>query len=464
MEIRLPINEEAERVILGRMMNSVNVANEIFEKLEEADFFLPEHRAIFSCGYRLFSKDRVIDATSIFTQMENDYPKMANYSTIFGMANYYSAVNISIEQFVEILKKFSTSRKIISFSREMITQAATVEHSAEEIKGIFLKDSDEIFKGLNEGKIRSLTDVMKDNFRESGKDFIDYIQHKQERRAAGHNTIEGHLSGYKLLDDCLEGFNKKHYIIIGARAGVGKTTFILNLMKRFMERNLKVGFFSLEMSADMIAEKFVCLCAGVDQKKLSRGNLSPDEFQEIVRASKNIEDSIYIDDQPNLFISQMSARAKRMVKSNGVQIIFIDYLSEVRGEGRFSNKQEEIQHVSKAIRAIAKNLNVPVICLAQLNRENEKGERRPRKSDLRESGQIEADAYSILLLHKDDQNRPGVIELHVVKNRLGRESSFDFSFDGNSGTMEELGYYKMKNKEKEEEIKNTKWFGDKDEE
>lgn len=463
MEIKIPINEEAERVLLGRMMNSVNVANIVFEKLEEVDFFLPEHRAIFNCGYRLFSKDRLIDATSIFTQMEQDFPQLANYSSIFGLSNYYAGVNISVDQFIELIQKVSTSRKVINFSKEIMVEAASLELTTEELKNNFLKDSDAIFKSLNEGKLQSLTNVIDGDFRGSGKNFLEFIEEKQERKAAGLNTIEGYLSGYKLLDDCLEGFNKKHYIIIGARAGIGKTTFILNLIKRFMERNLKIGFFSLEMSADMIAEKFICLCAGVDQKKLSRGGLTPGEFQDVVRASKNISDSIVIDDQPNLHVSQLSARAKRMVKAHGVQMIFIDYLSEVRGDGRFSSKQEEIQYVSKALRAIAKNLNVPVVCLAQLNRENEKADRRPRKSDLRESGQIEADAYSILLLHRNEENRPGVIELHVVKNRLGQESSFDFNFNSKTGEIDELGYYKMKNKEQEEEIKKSNWLGEKDE-
>lgn len=157
---------------------------------------------------------------------------------------------------------------------------------------------------------------------------------------------------------------------------------------------------------------------------------------------KKVGDSIIIDDQPNLMLSQLTARAKRMVLANDVKVLFIDYLSEVKGEGRFVNKQEEMQHVSKGLRAIAKNLNVPVICIAQLNRESEKGNRLPIKSDLRESGQIEADAYSILLLHRDEEKRPGIMSVNVVKNRLGREASFDFKFTGSTGEIEEIGYYK----------------------
>ena len=458
MDIKIPSNDEAENVVLGRMMNSISVANTVFEKLEEADFFLPANRAIFKSAYQLFSKDRIIDATSVFSQMELDFPQLANWSAVHGLANYYRSLNLSIDQFIEIIQRNSVNRKIINFSRVMMQEASDAKFSAEEIKNKFLTDSDVIFKGLNEGNVVSMSQVIEEDFRESGKNFLDFIENKMEMKAKGISTIEGHLSGYTLLDDCLEGFNKKHYIIIGARAGIGKTTFILNLMKRFMERNLKIGFFSLEMSKDMIAEKFLCLCAGVDFKKLSRGSLTPDDFQSLVKASKTVKDSILIDDQPNLYVSQLSARAKRMVKSNGVQVIFIDYLSEVKGEGRYMNKQEEIQHVSKSLRAISKNLNVPVICLAQLNRENEKADRRPRKSDLRESGQIEADAFSILMLHRDEEKRPGVIELHVVKNRFGKESSFDFSFDGSTGNMEELGFYKMKDMEKENEIR--KGFGD----
>lgn len=458
MSFSIPIHEDAEKLVLGRMMNSINCANAVYENLEEIDFFIPAHRAIFKAGYLLYLKDRPIDATSVTAQMQISFPDFADFSLIRGLQSWTFGMTNDFMQFIEIIRDFSVYRKTINFCKEMIDASSNQKLNSDEIKNKFLQDSDVIFKQLNKTNLITLGKVGEQDFRDSGKTFIEYVEWKQEQAFSGKNTIEGYLSGYNLLDNCLEGFNKKHFIIIGARPGVGKTTFVLNLIKRFMERNLKVGFFSLEMDRFMVLEKFACISAGVDQKKLSRGTgLTPDDYQDIVRAYKNIGDNILIDDQPNLQLSQLAARAKRMVLGDGVKVIFIDYISEVKGDGRFLNKQEEIQYVSKGLRAIAKNLNVPVICIAQLNRESEKGSRIPVKSDLRESGQIEADAYSIMLLHRDEEKRPGILSLFVVKNRMGREASFDFSFNGSTGQIEELGYYR-KISDEMNEINNRNEF------
>ena len=446
MNIELPTHPDAERLVLGRMMNSMNCANTLFENLLEEDFSLPEHRSIFKAGYSLFKKDRKIDATAILAELQVLFPEYADYSTVFGLQSYSYGMTSDFMQFVEIVRDHSIYRKTIIFSKEMMEASASKKMNSEELKTKFLEESDIIFRNLNDSSMISLDDVYGGDFKESGKNFINYVDKKMQDHEKGVNTISGYLSGYPLLDDILEGFNKKHYIIIGARAGVGKTTFVLNLMKRFIERNLKIGFFSLEMSRELIAEKYACLCAGIDQKKLSRGLISSEEFNRLGLMISNYKGSVVIDDQPNIKVSQLAARAKRMVLGHGVKVIFIDYLSEVKGEGRFSSKQEEIQYVSKGIRAIAKTLNIPIICIAQLNRENEKANRMPIKSDLRESGQIEADAYSILLLHRPEtenvNDQPGKMILRSEKNRLGRETDIDFSFDGKTGDIQELGYHK----------------------
>ena len=442
MNITLPVHHDAERLVLGRMMNSINCANAVYENLEEVDFTLPEHRSLFKAGYSIFSKDRQIDAISLLAEVQKQFPEHADISLINGLQSFSFGIS-GYMQYIEIVRDHSIARKTILFCKEMMDNASGSKLNTEELRNKFLADSEELFKSMGGNKTKTLTEIGAQNFKESGKSFLEYIEWKQDQAARGLNTIEGHLTGYPLLDNCLEGFNKKHYIIIGARPGVGKTTFVLNLMKRFMQRNMKVGFFSLEMDACTVLEKYACICSGVDHKILSRGKgLMPDMYQGIVKAYKNLGDSIIIDDQANLPLSQLAARAKRWVLSEGVKVIFIDYLSEVKGEGRFSNKQEEIQHVSKGIRAIAKNLNIPVVCIAQLNRQSEISDRLPVKSDLRESGQIEADAHSIMLLHRDEDKRPGIMSVLVVKNRLGETANFDFSFEGATGIIEEIGYHK----------------------
>jgi replicative DNA helicase len=458
MNIELPKNEEAERLVLGRMMNSINCVNAVYENLEEVDFFNATHRAIFRAGYNLFIKDRSIDATSLLGQLHLDDPNFNGMIEVIGMERQTIGSTFDHMQFIEIVRDFSIYRKIINFNLEMMNEASLKRLSSEKIKLKFLEDSDVIFKALNKANIVSLKDVVDKDYRESGKSFIEYLEYKMDQYAQGKNTIEGYLSGYNLLDHCLEGFNKKHYMIIGARPGVGKTTFILNLMKRFAEQNIKVGFFSLEMSRADVAFKYTGICCGIDLKNITRGvGILPLQFQEIVSTLKNLDHSIFIDDQPNLAVSQLVARAKRMVLANGVKIVFIDYLSEVKGEGRFQNKQEEIQHVSKSLRAMAKTLNIPVVCIAQLNRESEKADRLPIKSDLRESGQIEADAYSIMLLHRDEVKRPGILSLSLVKNRMGSEAHIDFHFNSATGEINEMGFHD-KNELISDQVKKEKRF------
>lgn len=441
MNITLPVHHDAERIVLGRMMNSINCVNAVYENLEESDFSIAEHRALFKAGYCLFSKDRKIDAISLLSETQKLFPEYADISLINGLQTYTFGIS-GYMQYIEIVRDHSIARKTILFCKEMMDNASGAKLNTEELKNKFLADSEELFKTLGGRNSRTLTEIGAKNFKESGKSFLEYVEWKQQQARDGKNTIEGHLTGYPLLDNILEGFNKKHYIIIGARPGVGKTTFVLNLINRLFKRGKKVGFFSLEMDADTLLEKYACVAAGVDHKTLSRGEgLTPDMYQAVVKEYKNVGDKIIVDDQANLPLSQVAARAKRWVLADGVDVIFIDYISEVKGDGRFTNKQEEIQHVSKGLRAIAKNLNIPVICIAQLNRQSEISDRLPVKSDLRESGQIEADAHSILLLHRDEDKRPGMMSVIIVKNRLGQTANIDFTFDGPTGRIEERGFY-----------------------
>lgn len=271
MEISLPIHKEAEELVLGRMMNSINCANAVFENLEEADFFLPEHRSIFKAGYMLFNKDRKIDSISILAEMQKHFSEHASYLLVSGLQSFTFGMTNDFMQFIEIVRDHSIYRKTIGFCREMIDTAANRKINSDELKNKFLSDSDVIFRSLNKTNLRTYTEIGDNNFKDSGKTFLEYVEWKMTQASMGRDTIEGYLSGYELLDDCLEGFNKKHYIIIGARPGVGKTTFVLNLMKRFMETNKKVGFFSLEMSAEDVITKYACICAGVDHKKSRKG-------------------------------------------------------------------------------------------------------------------------------------------------------------------------------------------------
>ena len=214
-----------------------------------------------------------------------------------------------------------------------------------------------------------------------------------------------------------------------------------------VKQNIPIGFFSLEMSCDDFVHNITCQEAKVSSKEVKRGFVKDIDLNNLINAVSRLQNSnIYIDDQSNISIAQLAVRTRRMVQTNNVKVIFIDYLGEITSDIKFPNRQEYMQYISKGVRAIAKNLKIPIVCVAQLNRDSEKANRAPIKADLRESGQIEADAHTIILLHRPDLDdkfdKPGLIQAHIVKNRFGEECRVDFGFEKTTGCILELSNLK----------------------
>jgi replicative DNA helicase len=311
------------------------------------------------------------------------------------------------------------------------------------------------------------------DFMDSGLGYLDFIKKQQINSAKGMHTYQGMPTGFTQLDDALSGICRGHFIIIGARPGVGKTTFALNLIHQMALMGIKIGFFSFEMTADEAMHKLICLQGRVDQQKAMRGMINSMEYNEVMNSYHECKRlPIYIEDQSPLKISQVVARTKRMIATFGIQVLFVDYLGEIKGDGKFTNKQEEIQMVSRGLRQLAKAMRIPIVCICQLNREAEKEQRAPRKSDLRESGQIEADAHSILMLHQEAKQQVGHVTipkqnkiseddyamegkqldidntvsskmiLYIVKNRFGAQRKIEYQFDGSKGRFTEMSSMK----------------------
>lgn len=470
MTIPLPINDEAEELVLGRMMSSIDVANEAIDNLDATDFFSLQNQSLFRAMQILFKKDAVIEPATVCSVMSETYPEHHDVTKIYGLSQYNFGYTSDISHFLEIIKENSIYRKLIYVSREIQALSSEKKMTSSELQSKILNDLDLVFRSSSSKSLVNLPDAYFMDYLESGKTFLEYVQYKQELKKMGLSTMEGYSTGFTKLDKTLDGINRGHYIIVGARPGVGKTTFILNLMNKLLKSKVKIGFFSLEMKVPEVLRNFACIKANVESSRVKSGEISPIEYQELVSAvheSRILEDKLFIDDQEGLKLSQITARAKRMVKAHGVEVIFIDYIGEIKGDGKFSSKQEEIQTVSRGLRSIAKSLNVPVVCVAQLNRESEKNNRPPVKSDLRESGQIEADAHSILLLHRPDQDdkldKPGVLSVYVVKNRFGEERKIDFGFNKKTGQFLEIDYANILPQEEnwDELIGKTKEFNEK---
>lgn len=446
--MQIPYSEDAEKFILGRMLSSRNVLDECLLSLDEMDFFIAQHSAIFKCAKNLTEKEIAVEPGTILLELQQVFPDKADVSFIYGLQQYLFGYSESIHGYIKKVKMFSQQRRLINLSTETLKSIQENILQPEEIQSKIMKDLDYIFDGKNLTSSQLLPDLYIKNYNNSEHKFLEYIQKKQEDRRLGISTLPGIPTGYSRLDSLLGGICPGHLIVIGARPGMGKTTFIINLIKNLtFDKNVPVGYFSLEATSDQFLLKYSCLLARVDSQKVELGDITSEEFQRIVTTAsltKEKNTPLYIDEQSSLKTSQVFIRTKRWIKNHGIKVIFIDYFGEIKAEGKFNNKQEGMQEVSLQLRHLAKSLNIAIVLVAQLNRNIETATRKPIKSDLRETGQLEADAHSIIMLYRPEQddkyNFPGMLQAHIVKNRFGPEGVIHFGFNKQTGEILEMDY------------------------
>ena len=457
MDIELPVDEQAELSVLARMMGSINTTNDAFGALTSEDFFFPKHQAIFSAMIDLVKANAEIEPLSVDRIIHEKIPKLADSALVYGLQGYTTHYTDDATHFIEAVKNCSVYRKVIAYSRELMSKAASKKVNPSELNSEMNLAADMIFQSKFDNSVHNLKTSYANIYRDSGLNFIEYFEKKKHDKLNGRCVLSGLPTGYDKLDTLLDGFNRGHYIIIGARPGVGKTTFLMNLMANQAKKGVVVGYLSMEGTIEDAQLAYACLDANVENLKWKHAHYDADEH---IRIRHSIEHAplLYIDDGSGLKISQVVSRIRRMVTSLGVEIVYIDYLGLIRGDQKYPNRQEEMQQVSAGLREIAKKLKIPVVCVCQLNRESEKSNRIPTKSDLRETGQIEQDAMSILLLHRPEQadpmNKPGVLNVHIVKNRYGPEDKISFNFKKTTGRIDELENFIL---DKAAEMKDNRW-------
>jgi replicative DNA helicase len=252
-------------------------------------------------------------------------------------------------------------------------------------------------------------------------------------------SLTGQASGYFKLDELMAGFQKSEMIVIAARPSMGKTAFALNIAEYMaVDDKAPVLIFSLEMAKEQLAQRFLCSRARYSATKLRRGAITPEDWTQLHMAAGDLEKApIFIDDSPDLNILQLRAKSRRMVASHGIKCIFVDYLQLMSSVGRVESRQQQISEISRGIKALARELVIPVVVMSQLNRGPEDREgHRPRMSDLRESGAIEQDADVVILLHREDYYHKGeseyvptsITEAIVAKQRNGPTDTVNMTF------------------------------------
>lgn len=390
----MPHSIEAEQSVLGSMILDKVAIGEAIEVLKADDFYRDTHKTIYEAIVDLYQKDSAVDIITLSEKL-----KANNQLDLVGGITYVTELSGSVittsnvSSYIGIVKNKSTLRRLIRASNEIIDESYNNQDSVEDIVGIAEKKIFDIASNRETSDFEPMSAVLERGFNEIEKLFIN----------KGMTT--GVPSGFNDLDAKTSGFQRGDMVLIAARPSMGKTTFALNIAENAALRSGKrVAIFSLEMSKEQLAYKLLCSEAHVDMLRLRTGNLDEKDWENLARASGPLGSSkIFIDDTAGITVMEMRSKCRRLKIEHGIDLIIIDYLQLMAGSKGNESRQQEVSEISRSIKAIAKEMQCPVIALSQLSRAPEqRADHRPMLSDLRESGSIEQDADLVMFLYRDE--------------------------------------------------------------
>jgi replicative DNA helicase len=436
----LPASVEAERSILGAILLDNRAYNEAAEHLHAEDFSLDAHRRIYSRVIDLMESSRPVDIITLIDEL-----KRRKELEAVGDVGYVSALmdgvpdRPSIEHYIKIVRDKALLRGLIHAASSAIARAADQADPAEDI----LNDTEARIFQLSEQRVGQGFTGLPEIIKEMGG--IDSLLQRGQR-------ITGVATHYEKLDEMTSGLQKSDLIIVAARPSMGKTSFAMNIAENAaIYENKVVGVFSLEMSRQALLQRMLCSVARVDAHRLRTGSLWQDDTRKIQHAVEQLAQAqIFVDDTPGISVSEMRAKARRLYQSQGeLDLIVVDYLQLMSGGGgrRYENRTQEVSAISRGLKALAKELKVPVVALSQLSRAPEtrgSGDHRPQLSDLRESGSIEQDADLVMFIFReevykrDDPELEGRAEIIIAKQRNGPIGRAKLAFIKSSTRFENL--------------------------
>ncbi len=408
-----PQQLEAEQSLLGGILIDSESLSAALEVLKGDEFYRETHRIIFRVMQDLFERNEPIDlitVTSLLTE-RNQLETIGGATYLASlMETVPSAANVPA--YARIVNEKALLRNLIQKSNEIISWCYGGGKGVEEI----LDHAESSIFAVTENRIRTSYSTIKDIVKKS----IKAIEDLQEQR----EMVTGVPSHFKDLDKLTAGFQKSDLIIIAGRPSMGKTAFALNVAcNAALKSDVPIGFFSLEMSKEQLAMRLLCSEARVDSHKIRSGFLSRQECAKMLTAAGVFMDApICIDDTPAITTIELRAKARRMMADGGLGMIVVDYLQLMRSREGVERREQEISDVSRSLKAVAKELNIPVIALSQLNRKvEERHNKRPMLSDLRESGAIEQDADVIIFIYRDEVYNENTTEAGIAEITIGKQ-------------------------------------------
>lgn len=418
-----PFNIEAEISVLGSMLLDNEAINLVTELLRTDNFYKTSHQYIFDTIVNLYNKNNAVDLVIL-----KDELKKQSLLEKVGGAEYLMELEESVplasnvEYYAKIVREKTIKRDLITATAKIQQEAYNDSLESEELLDVAEKEIFDITQRKFSSPTIKLFNILHDTF-----DHISNL-HDREGRLTGIST------GYYDLDDITSGLQKSELIVIAARPSMGKSSLVLNIAEHAGTKEKKPTLiFSMEMSAQQVAQNMLCSTAKIDAHLLRTGKLDDNQFSNLSLAMGDLSESeIFIDDTPGLGLLELRAKARRLKLQHNIQMIIVDYLQLMEAR-KAENRQQEISSISRGLKALARELEVPVIAVSQLNRSVETREgHTPRMSDLRESGSIEQDADVIILLHREDYydptKKPGEVDLNIAKQRNGPTGKVKLTF------------------------------------
>lgn len=414
----MPQNVEAEQSVIGSMILDKTCIASAAEKLKADDFYKDAHKVIYSAIIELYQKDIPVDMVTLTEELKSS-GKLEDAGGVTYVTQICTSVETTanIESYIKILQEKSTLRKLIKSSTEIIEDSYNKQNDVSSVLDKAEKRIFDISQSKDTTDYEPVSSVLERGFNEI------------ERLFKNRQDITGISSGFPELDAKTSGFQKSDLILVAARPSMGKTTFALNLAEHAALREGKsVVIFSLEMSKEQLGFKLLCSAANVDMHKLRTGNLEDGDWENIARASGPLASSkMYIDDTPGISVMEMRSKCRRLKIEHGIDMVVVDYLQLMSGSSGWSSesRQQEVSEISRSLKALAKEMDCPIIALSQLSRAPEqRTDHRPMLSDLRESGSIEQDADVVMFLYRDeyynkDTQDKNVAECIIAKQRNG---------------------------------------------
>jgi len=433
---RLPPQDvEAEKCVLGSIFLDKSALLKVVEILTPEDFYRAAHGAIFRTMLDLFNRNEPIDLITVHAALkERDLLEQVGGASYLAELASFVPTAANVVYYANIVREKAILRRLILASTEI---ASRCYEAVEPVDELLEEAERKIFEIRAQGDRKSFFPI-----KEVIKDAVLQIEHLHQRR----EDVTGVPTGFYEFDRLTAGLQNSDLIIVAGRPSMGKTSFALNIAQHAaIEHNIPVAIFSLEMSKEQLATRMLCAEARVDAQGVRTGRLSEADWQRLTYAANRLSQAgIFIDDTPAITVLELRAKARRLLAEHGLGLVIIDYLQLMRGRERRERREQEISEISSSLKAMAKELNVPVVALSQLNRRvEERPDKRPQLSDLRESGAIEQDADVIVFIYRDEvynknTNDKGIAELIIGKQRNGPTGVVRLGFQAQYSTFVNL--------------------------